>query len=240
MTGSQNPRRQSPVGRPGMRDLLRIAGTHFWLKAIGTTAIMTSFFVAYFHLLRHPAFPVTLMPLTAIDRWIGFQPWALPLYLSLWFYVCLPPTLMTSRSELVRFGVGISGVCLAGLTIFYFWPTAVPSMALDYSSAPGFEMLRGIDASGNACPSLHVATAVFAAIWLDRVLPRLGFGTLSRAFSVIWCGLIVYSTMAVKQHVLLDVLGGAPLGAVGAVLSQSRLLVPAAWGRRVRAGGQCP
>ncbi len=195
---------------------------HFWLKSLGTTAIMTVFFIAYFHLLRHPDGPVTTMPLTAVDRWIGFQPWALPIYLSLWFYVCLPPTLMVSRGELVRFGLGISAVCLVGLGVFALWPTQVPSMAVNFVVHPDFRLLRGIDASGNACPSLHVATAVFAACWFDRLLPRLGLGWRWRSLNALWCALIVYSTMAVKQHVLLDAVGGAPLGLGGAWLAQSR------------------
>ena len=198
----------------------RLVLTHFWLKAIGTTVIMTLFFMAYFHLLRHPAGPVTTMPLTLVDRWIGFQPWALPIYLSLWFYVCLPPTLMVSRWELVRFGAGISAVCLFGLGVFALWPTQVPSMQAFYALHPGFELLRGIDASGNACPSLHVATAVFAALWFDRLLPRLGLGSAARGLNALWCALIVYSTMAVKQHVLVDAVSGAALGVCGAWIAQ--------------------
>ena len=195
---------------------------HFWLKSLGTTAIMTLFFIAYFHLLRHPDGPVTTMPLTAVDRWIGFQPWALPIYLSLWFYVCLPPSLMVSRDELVRFGVGISAVCLVGLGVFALWPTRIPSMAADFASHPDFSLLRGIDASGNACPSLHVASAVFAARWFDRMLRRLGLRWRGRSLNALWCALIVYSTMAVKQHVLLDAAGGALLGLAGAWLAQTR------------------
>ncbi len=198
----------------------RLLRTHFWLKSVGTTVIMTAFFIAYFHLLRHPVRPVTTMPLTAVDRWIGFQPWALPLYLSLWVYVCTPAMLMDSRRELVRFGAGISGVCLVGLGIFYVWPTQVPSMEAYYAVHPGFDVLRGIDAAGNACPSLHVASAVFAALWLDRVLPRLGLDRRANTLSWIWCSLIVYSTMAVKQHVLIDVACGAALGACGALLAR--------------------
>lgn len=204
--------------------IARLLGAHFWLKSIGTTVIMTVFFMAYFDLLRHPSGPVTTMPLTAVDRWIGFQPWALPLYLSLWVYVCAPAMLMESRRELLRFGAGISGVCLVGLLIFYLWPTQVPSMQALYAGHPDFDLLRGIDAAGNACPSLHVASAVFAALWLDRVLPALGLGRRARWLSWLWCGLIVYSTMAIKQHVLIDVVCGLLLGWAGAVLARGPVL----------------
>ena len=68
---------------------------------MGTTLGMMSFFAAYFWVLHHPLFPVTTMPLTAVDRLIRFRPETLPLYLSLWFYVSLVPALLIDRRELV-------------------------------------------------------------------------------------------------------------------------------------------
>ncbi len=198
------------------------------LKGLGTTLIMSGFFSVYFYLLRHPAGPVTTMPLTALDRWIGFQPWALPLYLSLWVYVCLPAMLMDSRRQLLRFGLGICAVCAVGLGVFYAWPTRVPPMSAYYVGHPDFRLLRGIDAAGNACPSLHVASAVFAALWFERVLPGLGLGRAARLASWLWCALIVFSTMAVKQHVLVDVVCGAALGLAGALPARGFARAPLA------------
>jgi membrane-associated phospholipid phosphatase len=183
---------------------------------------MWVFFVAYFALLRHPNGAVTTMPMTALDRWIGFQPWALPFYLSLWVYVSLPAALMSSRREIVGFGVRIGALCLIGLGVFYVWPTKMPAYPIDWAQHPGFAVLRGVDASGNACPSLHVATAVFAAFWLNWMAPGLGFGARFRRINILWCAAIVFSTMAVKQHVVVDVLAGAALGASVAWLTRPR------------------
>jgi PAP2 superfamily len=198
---------------------LRLAFCHFWLKSLGTAGFMILFFRAYFYLLRHPSGPVTTMSLTPIDHWIGFQPWALPLYLSLWVYVSLPVAFMSTSRDIVRYGWRIGLLCVAGLAIFYVWPTRVPPLMLDPSVYPGFSLLKGLDAAGNACPSLHVATAVFSAIWLDRMLPGLGFGIRMRILNAGWCIAIVYSTMATGQHVALDALGGIVLGVCGAWLS---------------------
>ena len=212
---------RSPTQRVGTaRRIGRRLLAHVWLKSLGTTTIMTGFFVVYFHLLRHPWGHVTTIPLTAVDRWIGFEPWALPLYLSLWVYVCAPAMLLDSRRELLRYAAGIGGVCAVGLCIFALWPTRIPSMQADYAGHAGFALLRGIDASGNACPSLHVASAVFAALALQRVLAGLGLGRRARWLNWAWCALIVYSTMAVKQHVLIDVVCGALLGAAGALAAR--------------------
>jgi hypothetical protein len=194
--------------------LLRVR-RHWLLKMCGISAFMWAFFVAYFYLLRHPARPVTIMPLTAIDDAIGLQPAALVAYVSLWVYVGVAPGLLMTLRELLHFGLWVGGLCLTGLGMFYLWPTAVPPREVgpDLAQHPGFALLQGVDAAGNACPSLHVATALFNAIWVWRLLGRVGAPRGMHVFNTVWLLLIVYSTLAIKQHVLLDALAGAALGA---------------------------
>ena len=191
----------------------------FWLKAIGTTVFMTAFFTAYLHLLKNPAYAVTEMPLTAVDHWIVFNPSALPAYLSLWLYTSLPPALMIEWRDLVRYGWSIGGVCLLGLVFFYWFPTAVPPAMVDWSMYPGFDFLKKIDSAGNACPSLHVAAAVFSGVWLHRQLGELRAGRGALLVNAGWGVAILYSTLATKQHVFLDLLAGLVLGLIGAWLS---------------------
>jgi hypothetical protein len=81
-----------------------------WLKALGTAAGMAAFFVAYFALLRHPAFPIKPMPATWLDHVVPFQPWTLFPYLSLWFYVSLPAAFITDRRQLRSFALGCLGL----------------------------------------------------------------------------------------------------------------------------------
>ena len=185
---------------------------HFLLKLFGTTAFTWVFFLGYFHLLRYPAHEVVVMPLTALDHWIPFQPWTLGAYLSLWLYVGVAPGLQLTFRELVVYGLWAAALCLTGLGIFYACPTAVPPLTFDVSGYAGFQMLQGVDASGNACPSMHVAVAVFTAIRINAVLRRARTPALLRVLNWIWLAAIVYSTLAVKQHVVLDVLAGAALG----------------------------
>jgi membrane-associated phospholipid phosphatase len=196
------------------------------VKLIGISLGMTVFFAIYFQVLRHPLWPVTIMPFTAVDRWIGFHPMALPLYLSLWLYVCLVPALLVSRRELVSLGLAWILLSAAGLGIFLLWPTIVPRPAVDWLQHPSMAFLKSVDAAGNACPSLHVAFAVFSAVWLGRLLRLLGAGRGVRVLNWLWCAGILYSTVATLQHVALDVLAGAGLGAVVAGVSL-RWLPPA-------------
>lgn len=191
---------------------------HFLVKTVGISGFMTLFFVAYFHLLNHPIRAVTEMPVTAVDRALPFMPAALPIYLSLWLYVSLPPSLIVERRELERYGAAIGLVCLVGLGCFLLWPTAVPAMALDWQGFPGSALLQGIDKAGNACPSLHVATAVFSAVWLHRILGQMGARAAVAWANALWAVAIVLSTLLTRQHVFLDALAGVALGLAGAGL----------------------
>lgn len=204
----------------GPRDLglIRRVLTRWPAKMLGTTLGMTAFFVVYFWLLRHPLRPVTIMPLIAVDRVIGFHAWALPLYLSLWFYVSLAPALLVERRELISYGMATVALSVIGLGIFFFWPTAVPVPDVNWAQHSAFAFLQAADAAGNACPSLHVAFAVFTAIWLRRILPQMHAGIGLRALNWLWCAGILYSTIAIRQHVALDVLVGGGLGAAVALV----------------------
>lgn len=193
--------------------------THAYLKAIGTPLFIAIFFGAYFYVLKNPAYPLTVMPVTVVDRLIPFQPLAFYVYITLWVYVSLPPALLASRRELYGYGAFMAATCLAGLVIFHFWPTAVAPADIDWARYPDMEFLKNLDAAGNACPSLHVATAVFSGIWLHHLLRRFGASLLMLVVNGVWCAGIVYSTMAVRQHVAVDVIAGLALGVLAAWLS---------------------
>ena len=212
---------------PGaLRRMFACMQTLFWLKAVGTTAFMWLFFAGYFHLLRQPAQPPIEMPLTVVDRWIGFQPWALWPYVSLWFYVTLPPALLTTFRSLLAYGIWVGALCGAGLACFYFWPTAVPPRDLPAAGVAAFDLLRGVDAAGNACPSLHVAAATFSAYWLHALLRALALPAWLRALNALWYVLIVWSTLATRQHVWWDVLAGLALALLFTPASRRWIRLP--------------
>lgn len=191
---------------------------HWPFKSIGTAASIAGFMYIYFLVLRHPLFPVTIMPLTRLDRLIGFEPWGIVPYASLWLYISLVPGLLYTRREWLPFISAAAIMSIIGFAIFLLWPTAVPRPDVDWARYPSVAFLKSVDASGNACPSLHVAFSVLSCLWLERIFRKLRAPALVRGVSVGWCVLIVYSTLAIKQHVALDVLAGAGLGwAVDAV-----------------------
>ena len=139
--------------------------------------------------------------------------------------------LLLGLRELLAFGCWVVGLCITGLLIFYFWPTTLVPHALDRSPYWGFDILHGIDAAANACPSLHVATAAFAFFWLDRVAKHMNTGGAARALNGLWFVAITFSTLATKQHVFLDAAAGFALGTTFAWLSlrRRRLLAWETW-----------
>ena len=203
------------------------------LKLVGVTAFTWLFFIAYFHLLRHPVNPVLVMPLTALDHLIPFQPQALFAYLSLWVYVGTAPGMQMTFVELVVYGLWAAALCLAGLACFYFWPTQVPPLLVDVTAFAGFATLQGVDAAGNACPSMHVAIAMFTVIRLEDVLRRAGAPGTLRLVNVAWFVAIAASTLLVKQHVVLDVAAGALLGIAFAWPSMRWRPAPSQWSGRI-------
>ena len=193
----------------------------FWFKFVGTSVFISIFFWAYFLLLKNPAFPVAVMPLTVVDDWVGFAPVALIPYFSLWIYCSLPVTLMPERVRLINFGLWIGAMSLLALSIFYFLPSAVPVANIDWSQYAAVSFLKEVDAAGNACPSMHVAAAVYSSFWLYWLMSELLMGWRAHFVQVFWGLAIVYSTLATKQHVSLDVWAGIALG------------IAFAWGSRV-------
>ncbi len=204
---------------PWYRQAAQAFPSYVLMKSIGIPTFIAIFFGAYFYLLKYPAYPVTLMPVTLLDRLIDFQPAALPLYVSLWFYVSLVPAFLSNRRELYIYTMGMTATCLTGLLIFYFWPTAVPAANIDWALYPSVDFLKNIDASGNAFPSLHVATAVFSGIWLHYILRRFGTPLWVLLFNTFWWIGIAYSTVATRQHVAVDMWAGLALGLITACLS---------------------
>ena len=212
----------SPVSHPPGVGWLRLAGARLralWpAKLVGMPVFFAAFFTAYFWLLTHARLPVTTMPRIFLDRMVPFEPWAVVLYVSLWIYVILAPSLISSRRELASYAWSAAAMSAVGFGTFILWPTAVPAFNAGGGSGPSLAFLKAVDASGNAFPSLHVAFAVFTALWLDRLLRGMGAGKFARSLNLLWCAGIVYSTLAIRQHVALDAVAGAALGAAVAAV----------------------
>ncbi|MGJ7615504.1 MULTISPECIES: phosphatase PAP2 family protein [unclassified Variovorax] len=195
--------------------------TLFPLKLAGNLVATIGFFPLYFWIMKN-AGQVWVLPLTAFDRLIAFSPVLLPVYLSLWGYIALPVLLAKDRRELWGFSFGCASMTVLALLVFWFMPTAIPNFAVDTTPGTSLQFLKMVDSAGNAFPSLHVSFSVFACVVLARQLRQVGAPAWLRVVNVAWAAAIVYSTMAVRQHVLVDVLGGFALGVALGVATRQR------------------
>jgi len=222
-TSSSSSSAASPPSRlpPWLAGLWRRCITLFPLKLVGNTVATLGFFPLYFWIMRN-AGQAWVLPLTPIDGLVAFWPWLLPVYLSLWGYIALPVLLARDMRELVGFSLGCAAMTLLALLVFWFLPTAIPNFAVETTPGTSLQFLKMVDSAGNAFPSLHVSFSVFTCVVLARQLRAVGAPTWLRAVNVAWAVGIVYSTMAVRQHVLIDVLGGLALGVAFGLATRER------------------
>ena len=201
------------------REIARRVGVLWWLKAFGTPAFMGLFFWAYFIILRHPVGLSYVMPEISLDHWIPFAPAAYPVYVSLWVYVSLPPALLSNMRALLHYSAWMAALCITCLAVFWLFPTQTPEWDIDWRLYPSLSTIKDLDAAGNAFPSLHVASAVFSAFWLARLWRLLRAPAALRWLNLAMCIAIAWSTVATRQHVVLDVLAGVAIGLVFAIAS---------------------
>jgi PAP2 superfamily len=206
----------SRTGTWPRRMMARVA-TLWVLKMLTTAGGIAIFFYAYFWAMRHPLGAVTVVPVTWIDELIGFQPLAFPLYAFLWFYISLGTALARDFRELAAFGVASLAISVVGLAMFMLLPTRAPEFAIDVTAYPMLHFLKSVDIAGNAFPSLHAAFCVFTAVVLHVQLVSLDAARWVRACNVLIGVGILYSTIATRQHVALDAIGGVVLGGVASL-----------------------
>lgn len=195
---------------PWHTQLAHRIGTRWFMKMNATIAWIVLFFWLYFGVMRYPAPGAAMqpMPFTFVDAWVGVHEWALVPYASLWVYASLAPALLKDPPELWTYVRSALILCLIGLACFWVFPTQVPAFGIDWQQHPWLEFLKSRDVNGNACPSLHVGFAVLSAAFIRNTLLQVGAPLPVRLFNHAWAAIVVWSVLATRQHVFVDVLGG--------------------------------
>lgn len=171
----------------------------FLLLAVGIV-------VPYFSLQRWRPFPPRAPIETTLDAWIPFQPAWAPAYLSVCLLVPLFPLLALRREDVWRYLRGIAALCLPCFAFFLFAP--MPGPRPELAAVDGaYGWLVGVDATWNAFPSLHAGLVLYSFLYGRRAIgvdlaPRRRH--LVGALSALWGALILYGTLATKQHWVAD------------------------------------
>jgi membrane-associated phospholipid phosphatase len=194
------------------------------LKLILLLTVPTITTAAYLVAQRVIEFPVRTVPLTWIDRAIPFDPRWVWGYVSLYLLMPIAPLLARQSADLWRYTRGMLLCFAIGIVCFVLIPVAGPRP----TGTPDhwlYGQLILIDRSYNAFPSLHAACAAYAVVYgqivsRDSTHPRLRIALLALAWC--WVAIILYSTIATRQHYLLDLVPGVLLGAACAVVGRLR------------------
>jgi len=192
--------------------VLRIVFRLGWLKAAGTALYISVFFHYYFVLIRNPSHPVLMVPLTPFDLWLPFQPWAFWPYVSEWVFICLPAALQPNLPRLLFHGAAAAVLCAIGIASYYYLPSSFVYATPTWPAGHVGAFLTQMDETRNVFPSMHVAFACFACVWLASAMRSMGAPAWLRVANIVWCLLIVYSTLAIKQHVFWDAAAGLAVG----------------------------
>jgi len=223
-----------PESKTWRQELAKALRTMWLFKMLSTMGAIAVFFYAYFWVMRHPLSTVTTMPEIGIDELISFQPQSFFLYVSLWVYVTFGTALARDLRELAAYGAASLVMAVIGLGIFMLAPSEAPHFAFDWHRYPSLAFLKTVDVSRNACPSLHAAFSVFTGFVLHRHLAAARAPRGLAIANVLWGLGILYSAIATRQHVALDVIAGSALGILGAFVYLAAIRLPGRAGRRER------
>lgn len=191
--------------------LLALLKSEFRLKLTLTVLLNVVFWTGYGLLGRHAFFPVYDMSATALDRMIPFQPepWSW-VYLSYYALSGGLPWLLPDRASIRRYMVCVAVMVIISFSAFLFLPTRV-LRPTELGDGFAMNLIVGLDGTMNACPSLHAAfiASMSGLAWrvFGTVIPRWLV-----VFCAVWLAAVLYSTIAIRQHYVMDLVAGALTG----------------------------
>lgn len=143
-----------------------------------------------------------------IDHAIPLVPPWIVVYMAGYFMVFAPMFLIKYRDEMVWVAVHYFIMLSIAFAIFHFMPVYMGrTFAQDGDVFGGMTRFQQkTDTALNTFPSLHVALNLFAGLFVLSRSRRAGI------FFVLMSVMIAISTLFVKQHLLVDVIGGEILG----------------------------
>ncbi|MEK8031994.1 hypothetical protein AACH06_14295 [Ideonella sp. DXS29W] len=149
--------------------------------------------------------------LSSWDAWVPFWPASILPYASINLVYLAAFFLCRTERALLRLTLQLLFVQIAAFICFWCWPLqwGRPRPALEGIWAQAYGWLGSFDLPHNLAPSLHIA--VLVVLWSllrSIVLPR------HRVWVHAWAGVVALSALTTWQHHLLDVAGGAVLGAL--------------------------
>ena len=181
-----------------------------WRQKAWLTALLTFGFVPLYLLLSHRVWrPLWNPPLTWFDRHVPFQPGWVWAYQSLYLITGTIPWLATTAVQLGRYVVSFWLVAIVGLVTFVLLPVEAPRPQVATYS-PGMSLLLAYDGPYGDFPSLHAGFLVLTLAFGFRVMDcRVPIAVIT--LMLVWAAVILYATLALKEHYAIDLLAGIAL-----------------------------
>lgn len=183
------------------------------LKAALAAIVCFTFCVPYFLIGNFPVLPVRELRLTWFDQAIGFHlgVWVW-IYQSEYLIVNAIPWLARERDELLKYVRGFALLAIVSFVVFLLFPVRAPKPVVANASGM-YLLLQQYDVPYNSLPSLHAGMVVFTLAFGNRIIGRdVGGGV--RLFMAAWGALILYATLATKEHYAIDIVSGVALGLI--------------------------
>lgn len=159
---------------------------------------------------------------------LPFAPWMIVPYMTSGLLFILSFLLARDRTSLMALSQRIAFATITACVIFAAWPLRFASPRPEIHAAlPAwlYTQLAAMDLPYNQLPSLHVAYCVIFWPTLRRALNGAG----ARAALAVWLLLVAASTVFTWQHHVLDVAGGALLGALAVRLLPAQSAIAATY-----------
>lgn len=189
----------------------------FRARLINYTILACATGIGYFGSQWFPIREPITFPETTLDRIIPFSSGWSWVYQTV--YVALPAVALCieRRRHLVQYARGywlMLAVCFA---FFWLYPVRTPRpIEIDPSSLdPMHALILSYDGLINCFPSLHVALGLFSVLHAIAYLTARGGSRMWPVVSMwFWFTLLCYSTVALKQHYLVDIPAGVAVALV--------------------------
>ena len=162
--------------------------------------------------------PVVWLEPGALESSIPANASAIAVCIYFSFYpLIIWPGLIPSEHSFRRYLLAYALTILVSLAVFAFVPSGVSRESIDLDEASWlYQQLAGLDQPRNAFPSLHASLSVLAGLTICTAVQA----GIVRTLVVLWIAIIFWSTIATRQHVVVDLVSGGALAVVAWLLAR--------------------
>ncbi|AWV06648.1 phosphatase PAP2 family protein [Marilutibacter maris] len=194
---------------PGATDARPLA---FATRLAAVLAVVAVGSLLYLWINAHPTRSPALLPVTALDRAIGWHAWTIWPY---WLLLCINPFLALGLRDRALLWAAFKAYVVAmglNMAIWLAWPTRIVRHALpdDLGGATraAWDLLYALDEPHTCFPSGHITIPVVVMVAFARQHPA------SRPW--IWLPTLLFPTIvSTGQHYAIDLFAGIATAAVG-------------------------